>query len=61
MSPIEAGLDINQPGGRGLYGSYSDPASYYGDNVTEAINNSTEGVLQCSWGDMLDKMGGKCD
>lgn len=28
-------------GGMGLYGGYKDPLSYFGDNVTSAINNGT--------------------
>jgi len=46
VTSIEAGLDMNQPGGMGLFGSYSDPASYFGDNVTEAVNNGTIDVAR---------------
>ncbi|KAE9367912.1 glycoside hydrolase family 3 protein [Stipitochalara longipes BDJ] len=41
VSSIEAGVDMNQPGGMGVFGSCNDPASYFGDNVTEAVNNGT--------------------
>ncbi|ORY61025.1 beta-glucosidase-related glycosidase [Pseudomassariella vexata] len=41
MSSIEGGLDMNMPGGLGTYGQYWDAGSYFGDNVTLAINNGT--------------------
>ncbi|TVY54109.1 putative beta-glucosidase G [Lachnellula cervina] len=41
MSSIEGGLDMNMPGGLGSYGTYDAPLSYFGGNVTNAVNNGT--------------------
>ncbi|KAE9976589.1 hypothetical protein EG328_002550 [Venturia inaequalis] len=41
VASIEAGLDMDQPGGMGLYGGHKIPLSHFGDNVTSAINNGT--------------------
>ncbi|KAH7377525.1 beta-glucosidase 2 precursor [Cadophora sp. MPI-SDFR-AT-0126] len=38
---IEAGLDMNMPGGLGLYGLTFGEASDFGGNVTLAVNNGT--------------------
>lgn len=41
LSSIEGGLDMDMPGGLGLYGLAGGPASYFGGNVTAAVNNGT--------------------
>ncbi|CZR54957.1 probable beta-glucosidase G [Phialocephala subalpina] len=41
LSSIEGGLDMNMPGGLGQYGMYLAPLSYFGDNVTIAVNNGS--------------------
>jgi beta-glucosidase len=41
MSSIEGGLDMDMPGGLGLYGLAGGPDSYFGGNVTAAVNNGT--------------------
>jgi beta-glucosidase len=38
---IEAGLDMNMPGGLGVYGMGWDGNSFFGANVTAAVNNGT--------------------
>jgi beta-glucosidase len=41
MASIESGLDMDMPGGLGLYGLAFGPDSYFGGNVTAAVNNGT--------------------
>jgi beta-glucosidase len=41
LSSIEGGLDMDMPGGLGLYGLAGGPDSYFGGNVTTAVNNGT--------------------
>ena len=41
MSSIEGGLDMDMPGGIGPYGGDPGPLSYFGGNVTIAVNNDT--------------------
>lgn len=41
LSSIEGGLDMDMPGGVGEYGMYDQPLSYFGGNITNAINNGT--------------------
>jgi beta-glucosidase len=36
-----SGLDMNMPGGMGLYRSHGDPLSCFGTNVTSAVKNVT--------------------
>ncbi|KAK8118124.1 uncharacterized protein PG998_006405 [Apiospora kogelbergensis] len=38
---IESGLDMNMPGGLGAYGMDPTLGSYFGGNVTTAVNNGT--------------------
>ncbi|CAG7961904.1 unnamed protein product [Penicillium nalgiovense] len=41
VSSIEGGLDMNMPGGLGAYGKTPGFGSFYGKNVTYAVNNGT--------------------
>ncbi|USP73528.1 glycoside hydrolase family 3 protein [Curvularia clavata] len=41
VASIEAGLDMNMPGGLGAYGLNFGVPSYFGGNVTLAVNNGT--------------------
>jgi beta-glucosidase len=41
LSSIEGGLDMDMPGGLGEYGLAPGPNSYFGGNVTTAVNNGT--------------------
>ncbi|KAI9052184.1 hypothetical protein LZ554_003544 [Drepanopeziza brunnea f. sp. 'monogermtubi'] len=41
VASIEAGLDMNMPGGLGLYGETFGEPSDFGGNVTLAVNNGT--------------------
>lgn len=41
VSSIEGGLDMDMPGGIGAYGMDWDSGSYFGGNVTLAVNNGT--------------------
>ncbi|EMD88183.1 glycoside hydrolase family 3 protein [Bipolaris maydis ATCC 48331] len=41
VASIEAGLDMNMPGGLGSYGMNFGVPSYFGGNVTLAVNNGT--------------------
>ncbi|KAJ5762477.1 uncharacterized protein N7511_005859 [Penicillium nucicola] len=41
VSSIEGGLDMNMPGGLGAYGMVPEAGSYFGKNVTYAVNNGT--------------------
>ncbi|KAL3419630.1 beta-glucosidase G 1 [Phlyctema vagabunda] len=41
VASIEGGLDMNMPGGLGMYGMTLQPLSYTGGNVTLAVNNGT--------------------
>ncbi|KAF4126206.1 beta-glucosidase [Geosmithia morbida] len=41
VASIEQGLDMNMPGGLGNYGTDWDAGSYFGKNVTIAVNNGT--------------------
>ncbi|KFA68987.1 hypothetical protein S40285_08855 [Stachybotrys chlorohalonatus IBT 40285] len=41
LSSIEGGLDMNMPGGLGLYGMNWRAGSFFGGNVTLAVNNGT--------------------
>ncbi|KAI4930015.1 hypothetical protein J4E85_004638 [Alternaria conjuncta] len=44
VASIEAGLDMNMPGGLGAYGLNFGLPSYFGGNVTAAVNNGTVDV-----------------
>lgn len=41
VASIESGLDMNMPGGLGPYGMNQKGGSYFGGNVTAAVNNGT--------------------
>ncbi|KAH6893132.1 beta-glucosidase-related glycosidase [Thelonectria olida] len=41
VSSIEGGLDMDMPGGIGTYGTYFKAGSFFGKNVTLAVNNGT--------------------
>jgi beta-glucosidase len=41
VASILSGLDMDMPGGLGLYGMNPGPASYFGGNVTTAVANGT--------------------
>ncbi|KAF3400144.1 putative beta-glucosidase G [Penicillium rolfsii] len=41
LSSIESGLDMNMPGGLGPYGLFPQEGSFFGGNVTSAIQNGT--------------------
>jgi beta-glucosidase len=41
VSSIENGLDMNMPGGLGTYGLFPQAGSFFGGNVTLAVNNGT--------------------
>lgn len=41
VASIEGGLDMNMPGGIGAYGMHPEAGSFYGKNVTYAVNNGT--------------------
>jgi beta-glucosidase len=41
VASIEGGLDMNMPGGLGAYGMTPEAGSFFGKNVTYAINNGT--------------------
>ncbi|KAE9369026.1 glycoside hydrolase family 3 protein [Stipitochalara longipes BDJ] len=41
LSSIEGGLDMDMPGGLGLYGLAGGPPSYFGGNITTAVNNGS--------------------
>ncbi|KAJ6185947.1 hypothetical protein N7519_007248 [Penicillium mononematosum] len=41
VSSIEGGLDMNMPGGLGAYGKVPGVGSFFGKNVTYAVNNGT--------------------
>ncbi|KAI1863426.1 hypothetical protein JX265_008820 [Neoarthrinium moseri] len=46
VASIEAGLDMNMPGGLGNYGMVPEAGSYFGGNVTIAVNNGTVDVAR---------------
>lgn len=46
VASIEAGLDMNMPGGLGSYGMAFDVPSYWGGNLTMAVNNGTVDVTR---------------
>jgi beta-glucosidase len=54
MSSIEGGLDMNMPGPLGEYGQYLAPLSYFGGNVTTAVNNGTLDVTRLD--DMITRI-----
>ncbi|CAG7917988.1 unnamed protein product [Penicillium olsonii] len=41
VASIEGGLDMNMPGGLGAYGKTPEAGSFFGKNVTYAVNNGT--------------------
>ncbi|KAF1843405.1 glycoside hydrolase family 3 protein [Cucurbitaria berberidis CBS 394.84] len=41
VAAIEAGLDMNMPGGLGPYGTLFQKPSFFGGNITLAVNNGT--------------------
>ncbi|KAF2181119.1 glycoside hydrolase family 3 protein [Zopfia rhizophila CBS 207.26] len=41
LSSIDNGLDMNMPGGLGTYGTFFAAGSFFGDNVTIAVNNGS--------------------
>lgn len=54
MSSIEGGLDMNMPGSIGAYGMFLAPLSYFGGNVTTAVNNGTLDVTRLD--DMITRI-----
>lgn len=50
VASVESGMDMTMPGGFTLYGELWTEGSYYGKNLTEAVNNGTVSV------DRLDDM-----
>ncbi|KAJ4319111.1 hypothetical protein N0V94_004071 [Neodidymelliopsis sp. IMI 364377] len=46
VASIEAGLDMNMPGGLGSYGQAFGVPSFFGGNVTLAVNNGTLDVAR---------------
>lgn len=46
VASIEAGLDMNMPGGLGSYGMAFGAPSFFGGNVTLAVNNGTLDVAR---------------
>lgn len=46
VASIESGLDMNMPGGLGMYGLYPQSGSFFGKNVTLAVNNGTVDVTR---------------
>ncbi|OGM49505.1 beta-glucosidase G [Aspergillus bombycis] len=44
VASIEGGLDMNMPGGLGAYGQTPEAGSFFGKNVTLAVNNGTVDV-----------------
>jgi beta-glucosidase len=44
VASIEAGLDMNMPGGLGPYGTNFGGPSFFGGNITTGVNNGTLGV-----------------
>lgn len=54
MSSIEGGLDMDMPGGLGQYGMFLQPLSYFGGNVTIAVNNGTLDVSRLD--DMITRI-----
>ncbi|KAF7597152.1 hypothetical protein BBP40_009490 [Aspergillus hancockii] len=41
LASIESGLDMNMPGGLGMYGQTYHVGSYFGGNITIAVNNAS--------------------
>ncbi|KAL1855107.1 hypothetical protein Plec18167_002093 [Paecilomyces lecythidis] len=41
LASIESGLDMDMPGGIGLYGMAFDAGSFFGGNITAAVNNGS--------------------
>ncbi|GAQ05079.1 probable beta-glucosidase G [Aspergillus lentulus] len=41
VASIDSGLDMDMPGGLGPYGLYREEGSFFGENVTFAVNNGT--------------------
>ncbi|PTB35142.1 uncharacterized protein TrAFT101_002327 [Trichoderma asperellum] len=41
VASIESGLDMDMPGGIGPYGLYRQEGSFFGGNLTSAVNNKT--------------------
>ncbi|KAJ5408302.1 Glycoside hydrolase family 3 [Penicillium cosmopolitanum] len=41
VASIEGGLDMNMPGGLGAYGLSPEAGSFFGKNITYAVNNGT--------------------
>ncbi|KAH8657902.1 beta-glucosidase-related glycosidase [Xylariales sp. PMI_506] len=46
VAAIESGQDMNQPGGIGDYGLYWSSGTFWGPNVTDAVNNGTLDVTR---------------
>lgn len=44
LASVESGLDMDMPGGLGAYGEVADGHSYFGGNLTLAVNNGTLNV-----------------
>jgi beta-glucosidase len=51
VSSIENGLDMNMPGGGGPYGANWKLGSFFGGNLTQAVNNHT--ILESRVDDMI--------
>lgn len=41
IASVEAGLDMDMPGNLGLYGMVWDSGSFFGQNLTDGVNNGT--------------------
>lgn len=41
VASIESGLDMDMPGGIGMYGMDREAGSFFGKNITSAIKNGT--------------------
>ncbi|EXK77894.1 beta-glucosidase G [Fusarium oxysporum f. sp. raphani 54005] len=46
VAAIEGGLDMNMPGGLGPYGTRPEAGSFFGGNLTRAVNNGTIDVAR---------------
>ncbi|KAF2004117.1 glycoside hydrolase family 3 protein [Amniculicola lignicola CBS 123094] len=54
VASIEGGLDMDMPGGIGTYGLFPQAGSFFGDNVTMAVQNGT--VPESRLDDMITRI-----
>ncbi|KAF6829343.1 beta-glucosidase g [Colletotrichum plurivorum] len=54
MASIEAGTDMDMPGGLGTYGMTWEAGSFFGGNITTAVNNGTLNVARLD--DMITRI-----